>query len=351
MAAAAGGAGGAPKKHTLLGMGNPLLDISAHVGMDVLDKYGLKLNNAILAEGAHLPLYHELVAKHKVEYIAGGATQNSIRVAQWVAGTPGFGAYIGAIGHDEYGSQLAKAAAADGVTTYYYEVAEPTGTCAVLIHDAERSLVANLSAAEKYSKAHWDSAAIQEVVAGTDIFYSAGFFLTHSAGTMAATGAVAAAARKTYCMNLSAPFLCAFFKDQMASVMPYTDYVFGNESEAVAYAEAAGWETRDIGEIALRIAALPKASGTRPRIVVITQGADATVAAVGGVAHVFPVSKIDKSKIVDTNGAGDAFVGGFLAYLGAGRPLADCVAAGHWAAGEVIQRSGCTFDASIRCPV
>lgn len=66
----------------VLGVGNPLLDISADVGQELLDKYGLKLNNAVLAEPAHLPLYRELVDNFKVSYIAGGATQNSIRVCQ-----------------------------------------------------------------------------------------------------------------------------------------------------------------------------------------------------------------------------------------------------------------------------
>ena len=42
-------------------MGNPLLDISAVVPMELLDKYGLTLNNAILAEEKHAPLYEEMV--------------------------------------------------------------------------------------------------------------------------------------------------------------------------------------------------------------------------------------------------------------------------------------------------
>ena len=33
------------------------------------------------------------------------------------------------------------------------------------------------------------------------------------------------------------PFLCQFFKDQMASVLPFTDIVFSNETEAASYAE------------------------------------------------------------------------------------------------------------------
>lgn len=35
---------------------------------------------------------------------------------------------------------------------------------------------------------------------------------------------------KTFCMNLSAPFICQFFKDQLLSVLPYVDILFGNET-------------------------------------------------------------------------------------------------------------------------
>ena len=38
-----------------------------------------------------------------------------------------------------------------------------------------------------------------------------------------------------------------------------------------------------------------------------------------------------------------AFVGGFLSYLAQGKPLAQCVAAGHYAARVIIQRSGTTL--------
>lgn len=68
----------------ILGMCNPLLDISADVPLELLQKYELSLNNAILAEAKHLPLYEELIKSYPVQYIAGGATQNSIRVAQWM---------------------------------------------------------------------------------------------------------------------------------------------------------------------------------------------------------------------------------------------------------------------------
>jgi hypothetical protein len=63
-------------------MGNPLLDMLVLAKEDLLQKYGLDANNACLAEDKHQPLYQELVDKYEVEYIAGGAVQNSLRVTQ-----------------------------------------------------------------------------------------------------------------------------------------------------------------------------------------------------------------------------------------------------------------------------
>ena len=172
----------------LVGMGNPLLDITAVVDQSLLDKYEvrltqgvhrdarrlcrpighrsparrptctqLKLGNQILAEDKHLPLFtasarrrwaavsgtapgardcapgrhggemrhdmrppsrpppQDLESDYKVEYIAGGATQNSIRVAQWMLQAPGATSYMGCVGVDAHAEQLRKAATADGV--------------------------------------------------------------------------------------------------------------------------------------------------------------------------------------------------------------------------------------------
>ena len=66
----------------LIGIGNPLLDISATVDCDFLRKYNLKSNDAILADEIHKPLYDELTNKYEADFIAGGSVQNSMRVAQ-----------------------------------------------------------------------------------------------------------------------------------------------------------------------------------------------------------------------------------------------------------------------------
>ena len=50
-----------------------------------------------------------------VEYIPGGATQNSIRVAQWVLQSAGATSYFGCIGSDDFGSKMRENATKDGI--------------------------------------------------------------------------------------------------------------------------------------------------------------------------------------------------------------------------------------------
>lgn len=46
-----------------MGIGNPLLDISANVDDGLLEKYELKPDDAIMADEKHMPLYKELIEK------------------------------------------------------------------------------------------------------------------------------------------------------------------------------------------------------------------------------------------------------------------------------------------------
>ena len=302
----------------------------------------------MLAEPAHIPIYTDLVENYKVEYIAGGAGQNSIRVAQWMLNASGLSnstSYFGCVGNDTYAKQMRDQAAGDGVNVQYMTTdEEPTGTCAVLVaEDGERTLIANLAAANKFKADHLEVAESKAAIESSSIFYITGFFLTVSCEAIDTIGKHCVEKNKTLCMNLSAPFLIQFFGDQMMAAMPYVDIMFGNETEAAAMGEKMGWGS-DIATIAKGIASMPKASGLKSRTVVITQGSQATFVCEGGVVTEYAVEPLAKELLVDTNGAGDAFVGGFLAQLAKGAPTAKCVDAGHYAARHIIQRSGCSYE-------
>jgi len=335
----------------LMGMCNPLLDISAEVDEAMLDNYGVKKNNAILAEAKHMPIYKELIDKYPVQYIAGGATQNTIRVAQWMLQVPGATSYIGAVGKDQYADQLRKYATADGVSVYYHEDdKEPTGTCAVLVHHKERSLIANLGAANTYKMSHLTSDKIAPVWQQAQFYIISGFFLTVSPDSIMHIAKHAHEHKKTFCMGLSAPFICEFFNEPLMKAMPYTDFVFGNESEVVAFGKKMGYKDLSPRAVAQEIAKLPKERKDRSRTVVITQGPDPTIVVHNGKLTTYDVPKVPPEEIVDVNGAGDAFLGGFLSQLVQGKSIEDCVKTGHYAAKVILGVPGTTLKGKPSFP-
>lgn len=334
------------KTSILLGMGNPLLDISAPVDTEFLAKYpDVKMGNAILADPEkHLPIYEQLAAMDKVEYIAGGSTQNTIRIAQWMLGDEAAGstAFIGCVGKDEYGKKLAACMEKDGVKPYYMvDEKTATGTCAVLVNDKERSLVANLSAANNYKIDHLKT--VEGVLEAAKVVYIAGFFTTVSPDSIMHVAKHCDSNGKKFMMNLSAPFIMQVppFKKALEDALPYTDIIFGNETEATTFGEAFKYEEKTVEEIAKKMSTIPMADSKKKRTVIITQGCDPVVVAINGKIQKFDVPKIAKEAIVDTNGAGDAFVGGFLAAYLRCKDMETCCAAGNYCAGQIIQTSGC----------
>lgn len=80
----------------------------------------------------------------------------------------------------------------------------------------------------------------------------------------------------------------------------------------------------------------------------ITQGKEPTVVAKGGNTSEHKVPPVPADDIVDTNGAGDAFVGGFLAAFIKGKETTACCEAGNKAAATIIKKSGTALPAD--CP-
>ena len=75
---------------------------------------------------------------------------------------------------------------------------------------------------------------------------------------------------KIFALNLSAPFIQQFFAKQFRHIVQYVDIIFGNETEAAAFAEHNGMVGATIDEIVLAMAALPSKKDTE-RMVIITQ--------------------------------------------------------------------------------
>ncbi|KAK0621393.1 pfkB family carbohydrate kinase [Bombardia bombarda] len=335
----------ATSDYRLLVLENPLLDIQAVGDEALLEKYGLKTNDAILAEEKHQGIFEDLLNNYDAKLIAGGAAQNTARGAQYLL-APNSVAYLGGVGDDKYAAILHDAVKAAGLRVEYrVDPKVSTGRCAVVITGHNRSMCTELGAANFYTLEDLKKPEVWSLVEKAEAYYIGGYHFTVCPPAIQELANQAAARNKPFILSLSAPFIPQFFKDPLDASAPFWDYVIGNETEAAAYAESHGLATTDVKEIATALANLPKANAQRKRVAIITQGTEPTIVAVQGEEGVkeYPVHEIPKEQIVDTNGAGDAFAGGFSAGIVDGKSLEESIHMGQWLARLSIQELGPSY--------
>jgi len=253
--------------------------------------------------------------------------------------------FLGGVGDDKYAAILRDAVKQAGLRVEYrVDEKEKTGRCGVVITGHNRSLCTDLGAANHYGLEHLKKPEVWALAEVAEVIYIGGYHFTVSPPAIMALAEEAAAKNKIFALSLSAPFIPQFFKDPLDKSAPYWDFVIGNETEALAYAESHGLQTKDVHEIAKHLAELPKENKKRDRVAIITQGTDPTIVAVAGKGvKEYPVHEVSKEEINDTNGAGDAFAGGFIAGLVEGKPLDVCVDMGQWLASLSIKELGPSY--------
>ncbi|RMZ89910.1 hypothetical protein DV736_g2861, partial [Chaetothyriales sp. CBS 134916] len=340
-----------PKSFKLLCLENPLLDIQGKGDQTMLEKYNLKLNDTLLVdaekESERMEIYDDLIQNRDAKLIPGGAAQNTARGAQYMLPADSVW-YIGSVGADQYAETLRAKCAEQGLyVEYHVDPTEPTGKCGVVITDHHRTMLTHLAAANNYKLSHLQQPRIWSLVEATGAFYVGGYHLTVCPPAALALAKHAAAANKAYMLSLSAGFIPQFFKEPLAELLPYCDYVFGNENEVATWAATAGYESgKSLAEYTKLLAEVPeKVNKARPRIAICTQGTDPTIVAIakpGAPTEVkeYPVLVIEESKIVDTNGAGDAFAGGVCAGVVEGNTLEESIKKGQWLARLGLQELG-----------
>ena len=191
-----------------------------------------------------------MTSKFKADFIAGGSVQNSLRVAQWIMKKPNVAVFFGCVGEDNYRDTLQTRARADGVNVRYQTKKDvSTGKCAVLITGKHRSLIADLAAANCFSEDHIMEEENNKFVQEAEYYYISGFFLTVSPASIMNVAMKANEMNRPLIMNLSAPFISQFFKEPLMAVMPYIDILFGNESEALTFANEQNFGTENLTEI------------------------------------------------------------------------------------------------------
>jgi 2-dehydro-3-deoxygluconokinase len=253
-----------------------------------------------------------------------GGSESNVAIGVRRLGVPA--AWIGRVGDDPAGALILRELRAEQVRTVAAVDPAPTG---LMIRWRPTALHGRV----EYHRCASAGAQLRAgdvpdaLVAGAGVFHATGITLALGAGPAAAVAhglAVARAAGVPVSFDLNyrrALWTEAEAAPALTAAARQADVVFAGIDEAAIVAG-----TTDPLAAALALEALG------PRQVLIKLGADGCLARIDGATQVLPAPPVT---VVDTVGAGDAFVAGYLAELVGGAPparrLATAVAAGAWA--------------------
>lgn len=232
--------------------------------------------------------------------------------------------FISKIGRDTFGDLALKTYAESGVTPQLTVMDDqPTGAAFIFVNDrtGENAIIVYPGAAGTLS--------VADVEAARSTIENARLFVTQLEQPAEAAYHGLAIARAAGVTTLFNPAPAEPFPD---ALFPLCDYIIPNETEAAALV---GF-TIDTLTDARRVGEVLRARGAGAAV--ITLGARG-VMMVGpqGAVH---VPAVQAGTVVDTTGAGDAFVGGFAASLASGAAPLQSVRFGCAAAGIAVTRRG-----------
>lgn len=176
------------------------------------------------------------------------------------------------------------------------------------------------------------------------ILYMEGFFITKRFETAKYFIDYAKQNKKAFVFNISAPYLCDAYPDDMKFFVENCDILFGNIQEYTALCKIFKLDSIDkLFEYLCSIYNNEKELEF-DKILVMTNGSKSVHCMHSQLKkETMQVPQIERNKIKDTVGAGDSFVAGFLAGLCFGNGPEVALKWGCCAAKEIIQQTGCTI--------
>lgn len=339
--------------------------------------------------------------KDTLTQLPGGAALNSARACQLILNSLGLSekvAYFGAIGSDDntagsatpdhFGQVMSNLSNKAGVAAFYQVVPGiPSGSCAVCIsaETKDRSMVTKLGASQRFDPAfmtaHWDT--LHKV----PLIHLSGFFATASLDWIQQLVKFCKSqGDKIVSFSLCAPFILSTFREHIIDWMKTVQIVVGDRLEwmqmrvefpdQISDASTDADMLKSVTEHMMLQTSTKQKSTYRAKLAICTRGAESTLAVFQYGQNEFEVMTVEPlciadENIVDTNGCGDAFLGGVWAGI-IGQPLLkECLQGrrvydaevqhalkrainlGHHVAAHALQRQGCDFtgyrlDESLR---
>lgn len=253
---------------------------------------------------------------------------------------------IGCIGKDEYGDVLLKELAKVNVHTFL-EITDKdlTSRCGCGIYKKERCLMPEIRASNKLSTSYINNNL--EKILESSIIFIEGYFLIECWDIVQLLYKKFSENNKKVAFTMSATFMVEFHFDKVRKLAEDSDLIFCNEDEAASFVKMLGKEGKSDEENSRIIHEnLPK----KDRLLIVTCGKNPVIITEWNydkndfkINIHSEVKKISDDEIVDTNGCGDAFVGGFMSEYLKNSDIDVCAKAGNYASSVIIKNIGCTY--------
>ena len=222
-----------------------------------------------------------------------------VNIAVYTVRLGGEASYIGPVGNDDFGALMRRAVAEKGVDVSHLSVREgKTAVTQVSLIDGERVF------------GDYDEGVLSDYVLSED---DLSFICTHDMVICDLWGKVEGQFCELKRRGMQTAFDCATRPEDEAAqtAMPFTDVLFFSSD---------GGDTGALRE------QMRDYHARGPRLVVAMLGEDGSLCFDGERFHSFGI--VPCEKLVDTMGAGDSYIAGFLFGLVEGLPLEDCMAKG-----------------------
>ena len=352
------------KIFSIIGIGDPIVDIISEINEDIIKEHELKLGDSIFASeddtnnsnNKNIEMFNILESMPSINYVPGGSVQNTLRVLSWNLINDNNErdtfkiSMLGSVGDDEYKNKILNSLEDIGVNPILEILNEDkTSRCGVGIYKKERFLITQLRASKKLSE-EFIQQNLEQILSNDSIIIE-GYMLPNKLDICKKLTDCFSREKKLVILTLSAMFIVQYHSEKIMEIAHKADMIVGNinEAEILSGIKSDGNNVKEIFEnIFLKLA-------PRDRLLVFTAGSSGVYCAQfdykrNQIDYIFQyfANKINNDDIVDLNGAGDSFLGGFLSEYLKGSPIYECCKIGTEAASVVLRNVGCTFPKNMK---
>ena len=342
--------------NSLIALGNPIVDITVSIDKDTLQNYGLEYRGTVFCNEKTQKFLDELDKKPIVTYTPGGSVMNTLRVCSWCLAMNQNEAgkhkitMLGAVGNDIYKDKIINSLKEANVEPLLEILQEKTSRCGVGIYKRDRCLVPDIQASKNISKEFIEEKLDQ--IFQHDVLLIEGYYLKENFDLCKYLVEEFKKQNKLVILTLSAVCIVQYHMNKIKEIADMSDMIIGNMEETEVLAGGKNAVFQDTYEKVHKILA------PRNRLLVVTCGSHGVYCSKYNyksmrlelILQCFP-NFVKNDDIVDLNGAGDAFLGGFLAmYLkgNRGNRLFSCCKAGNDAASVILRNVGCTYPKNFK---